>query len=109
MIGPPFEFLRLTEEMAVHRIFVRDLDQCWYQRGLPGIGTDVPQVAAALDVTLDKLGSSRRVFVGTSSGAFAAMLFGMLNRADAVLAFSPRHRWHGRSGSAIETEGGPPR
>jgi hypothetical protein len=90
MIGPPFEFLRLTEALAVHRIFVRDLNQCWYQRGLSGVGADVRQVAAGLDAILNELGSSRRVFVGTSSGAFAAILFGVLDRADAVIAFSPQ-------------------
>jgi hypothetical protein len=90
MTGPPFEFLRLTEALAVHRIFVRDLNQCWYQRGLSGVGADVGQVAAGLDAMLHELGSSRRVFVGTSSGAFAAILFGVLDRADAVIAFSPQ-------------------
>jgi hypothetical protein len=90
MIGPPFEFLRLTEALAVHRIFVRDLNQCWYQRGLSGVGADVRQVAAGLDAMLHELGASRRVFVGTSSGAFAAILFGVLARADAVIAFAPQ-------------------
>ena len=32
---PPFEFLRLTGEIPVKRVFVRDLRQAWYHEGLP--------------------------------------------------------------------------
>lgn len=90
LVGPPFEFMRLTEGYAVHRVFVRDLEQCWYQRGLVGLGEDIPTAAAGLRLLLDDLRPSRRVFVGTSSGAFAAIVFGVLAGADQVVAFGPQ-------------------
>jgi NAD(P)H-flavin reductase len=74
----------------VHRVFLRDLHQCWYQKGLPDYGADVPSSAAALKSVVDSLNPSRRVFIGTSSGAFAATLFGALTRADEVLACGPQ-------------------
>ena len=96
MSGLQFEFVRHTEGMPVHRIFARDLAQCWYQQGLAGIAPDVPSTALALRSVLDDLGPGRRVFVGTSAGAYAAVLFGVLCPADEILAFGPQEaltRW----------------
>lgn len=87
---PPFEFVRLTADFGVHRVFLRDLEQCWYQRGLSGVCRDVPATVDALNALLESFGPVRRVFVGTSSGGFAAILFGVLCGADAVVAFSPQ-------------------
>jgi hypothetical protein len=90
LIGPPFEFLRLTDGLDCHRMFVRDLEQCWYQMGLQTFGSSVPTSAAALAAFLAELAPTRRVFLGTSSGAFAAVLFGVLTGADKVVAFAPQ-------------------
>ena len=86
---PPFEFVRQTGSLGVHRVFVRDLGQCWYQQGLPGTAEGVRAASAALAAVLDDLAPSRRVYVGNSSGAFAAVLFGVLGGADEVVAFGP--------------------
>jgi len=85
----PYEFVRQTGALGVHRVFVRDLGQCWYQEGLPGTAGGVDAAVAALGDVLDGLGASRRVFVGNSSGAFAAVLFGVLGGADDIVAFGP--------------------
>ena len=87
---PPFEFVRQTGDLGVHRVFVRDLGQCWYQQGISGAGDSVVAAAAALSALLDTLSPSRRVFVGNSSGAFAAILYGILASADEVVAFGPQ-------------------
>jgi NAD(P)H-flavin reductase len=71
-------------------VFLRDLHQCWYQKCLPGYGSDVSSAAAALKSVVYSLNPSRRVFIETSSGAFAATLFGALTRADEVLACGPQ-------------------
>jgi hypothetical protein len=85
--GAPFEFVRQTGDLGVHRVFVRDLGQCWYQQGLPGTADGVAATAAHLATVLYGLAPSRRVFVGNSSGAFAAVLFGVLSGADEMMAF----------------------
>ena len=87
--APPYEFVRQTGALGVHRVFVRDLGQCWYQRGLPGAADGVDAAVAALAGVLDGLGPGRRVFVGNSSGAFAAVLLGVLGGADEMVAFGP--------------------
>lgn len=85
----PYEFVRQTGDLGIHRVFVRDLGQCWYQRGLPGTADGVAATATELTRVLDDLAPSRRVLVGNSSGAFAAVLFGVLCGADEVVAFGP--------------------
>ena len=87
--APPYEFVRQTGELGVHRVFVRDLGQCWYQQGFPGTADGVDAAVTELVRVLDALGPSRRVFVGNSSGGFAAVLFGVLGGADEVVAFGP--------------------
>ena len=90
LLGPPFEFLRLTEHLNVSRVFVRDLEQCWYQRGLKGLGTNVLDTAGGLSKLVSNCSPTRTVFVGTSSGGFAAAMFGSLLGADEVIAISPQ-------------------
>ena len=50
----------------------------------------MPSAAAALKSVVDSLNPSRRTFIGTSSSAFAATLFGALTGADEVPAFGPQ-------------------
>ena len=52
----PYEFVRQTGELGVHRVFVRDLGQCWYQRGLPGTAEGVDGAALYLAGVVDASG-----------------------------------------------------
>ncbi len=94
--GAPFELAALTAALPVHRVFLRDTGQCWYQQGLPGLGHDVLSAAAGLGALLAELGGTSTTFVGTSSGGFASILYGVLSGADRIVAFSPQvslRRW----------------
>jgi len=87
---PPFEFFRSTGGIPVKRLFVRDLLQVWYHRGIPGHGADIEQVAASLRAIVAANGVERLVVAGNSAGGYAALLFGTLLGADVVLCFSPQ-------------------
>jgi hypothetical protein len=106
---PPFEFFSLTGGMPVKRLFVRDLRQAWYHRGIPGHGRTVPEVAESLRRILTRHEVDRLVVAGNSAGGYAALVFGALLGADTVLCFAPQtvldldilnamgdHRWDGR-------------
>jgi pimeloyl-ACP methyl ester carboxylesterase len=84
---PPFEFFSLTGEMPIKRLFVRDLHQAWYHRGIPGQGRTIPVVAKSLGRLIDGHEVERLVVVGVSAGGYAALAFGHLLGADAVVAF----------------------
>ena len=86
----PFEFAAITAGLGVDTIFVRDVRQAWYQRGLPGYGSDVAEVARSLGALVGQHPYRRVVMLGNSMGGFAALLFGALLGADEVHAFSPQ-------------------
>jgi hypothetical protein len=84
---PPYEFVRQTGALGVHRVFVRDLGQCWCQQGLPGTTDGVDAAVAALRHVLDGLGASRRVVAHSGGHLFirklrdAGALLGILESA----------------------------
>ena len=85
---PPFEFFKLLEHVDCGKLYVRDLDQVFYQHGVHGLGDSIPAVADALR---DLLAGRHPVsFVGNSSGGFAALTLGALVGADRAVAFSPQ-------------------
>lgn len=87
---PPFEFNRLTQDLGCNRLFIRDLSQAWYQKGVPGMGDTVRQMVEGLRVKLAALGSQRTVLIGNSMGGFAALMFGGLLNVPEVHAFAPQ-------------------
>ncbi len=111
---PPFEFFSLTGGMPVKRLFVRDLRQAWYHRGIPGAGSTIAEVANSLRALLGRCEIDRLVLAGTSAGGYAALVFGSLLGADMVLCFAPQtvldldvlaamddHRWDDRLGRQL--------
>jgi hypothetical protein len=85
---PHFEFFNVAAGLPVSKLFIRDLDQVWYQRGVRGLGSTIPEVRDALAAQLDRF--EHVVFLGGSSGGYAALLLGALLGVDRVLAFSPQ-------------------
>lgn len=84
---PPFEFFNVLLEVHATKVFVRDLDQCYYQAGLRGITSNVDTTATYLS---DIIANKYSVFVGHSMGGFGALLFGSLCKADKIVAFAPQ-------------------
>jgi hypothetical protein len=88
----PFEFMRHLNANYSHRcdlLFYVDMKQCWYQRGLDGISDTVDETVFYLDRMLENY--KYIVFMGTSSGGFASILFGSLcKRVNDVVAFVPQ-------------------
>jgi pimeloyl-ACP methyl ester carboxylesterase len=111
----PFEFFKATGSLPVKRLFVRDLRQAWYHRGIPGHGSTVEEVAESLRGLIADRGVERLVVAGNSAGGYAALLFGTLLGADTVLCFAPQtvldlgvlgemddHRWDDRLGALVQ-------
>jgi hypothetical protein len=87
---PSFEFVRLTGEIPVKRLFVRDPRQSWYHRGMPKHGRSLASVAEAVGDLLARHEVERLVMTGNSAGGYAALVFGTLLGADVVFAFAPQ-------------------
>lgn len=87
---PGFEFRRLLDGLACDQVFVRDVEQAWYQRGARPEARSIRQLADALDRIRRERSYRRTVFVGNSMGGFGAMVLGGILDVDHVLAFSPQ-------------------
>jgi pimeloyl-ACP methyl ester carboxylesterase len=119
---PPFEFFKVTGGIPVKRLFVRDLHQAWYHRGIPGYGDTLADSAASLRRLIDEHGVERLVLAGNSAGGYAALAFASLLGADTALAFVPQtvllpeelaamddHRWDAEVNELIAQAGIDPR
>jgi hypothetical protein len=89
----PYEFLRyLSAEYsdAHDLLFYIDKAQCWYQKGIDGISTGIDDTVAYISSKMQGRDYEQVIFIGTSAGGYAAILFGSLCQATHVLAFIPQ-------------------
>ena len=82
-----WEGLPITTTPLVHRVWLRDRRASFYLRGVQGLGDSFPETVSALRRMLVRLGARRLVTVGSSSGGWAALTFGILLGADVILGF----------------------
>ena len=85
-----FEFMGTLSQLGTKCLFVRDSHRLWYQGGIAGVGPSVDALAEGISELIDRAAVERVVFLGASSGGYAAILFGGLLGAHEVLAFSPQ-------------------
>jgi hypothetical protein len=83
----PFAFMTMFAEIDVKAAFIRDHWECWYHRGVKGVGDGIDAVAGFLRDFVRN--AEETVLLGTSSGGYAAILFGALLGCEAH-AFSPQ-------------------
>lgn len=82
-------FAALLNPLPVNQVFITDESKLLFQRGITGLGDDVPQSARALDELLDTLGPQNRLFIGFSAAGFGALLYGVRARTSAIIVVSP--------------------
>lgn len=90
MAIPPFEFFNLAKGLQVRKLFIRDLETCWYHRGLSGLSASIPETVEVLRRMIAESRAEQVVMVGNSMGAYAAILFGALLNVQRVEAISPQ-------------------
>jgi tetratricopeptide (TPR) repeat protein len=87
---PPYEFSRITSDLKIKKIFLRDCLQSWYQNGIKLVGDSIEQIVSYLKDFIQEEQIQKVVVTGNSAGGYAAILFGYLLEADAAIAFSPQ-------------------
>jgi hypothetical protein len=83
----PFALMTMLADIDVKAAFLRDHWECWYHRGVMGVGDGIDAVAAFLCELARN--ADEVVMFGTSSGGYAAILFGSLLGFE-THAFSPQ-------------------
>lgn len=83
-----FQQTNLLRDVEADILFVRDVEDAWYNRGLKFITSDVDTTLNFLKKYTDR--HDKILCTGISSGGYAALLFGSLLNADNIIAYSPQ-------------------
>jgi len=86
---PPYDFFAASGHLGASRILLRDSTHLLYFRGCPPDAPGFHVLLERLKSEIARLSPERITCAGTSSGGFAALLFGYLLGADRVHAFAP--------------------
>jgi hypothetical protein len=85
---PPFEFVNTLSKKGTDVLFIRDLNQCWYQLGIDNLGNSITDVEIFLKKKIKNYDFV--ILIGTSMGGYASLLFSQLIKADVSITFSPQ-------------------
>lgn len=91
VIGVPrAEFFKtLSGSERYNIIFLKDFNQAWYQCGLFGITNGVEDTVEYLKSVIPH-STKRLITLGSSSGGYAAILYGCLLGAEKTISFAPQ-------------------
>ena len=80
-----FEFFKTRVEKASKHIFIRDLQQKWYSKG---INNEINSIESLLEFLKQETKGYKIITMGSSAGGYAATLFGILLNAECIFSFS---------------------
>ena len=87
----PFEFLNYLSSVYTDcdLIFFIDKYQCWYHKGIQDITNDIDETILYLNNIIKNY--EKIIFMGTSAGGYASILFGSLcKKVNHVISFKPQ-------------------
>ena len=82
-----YHFLDLVANFPGKKLFLRDISDAWYNKGLLGLTQNIEQTSTYLKNIIEQQNVKKVVFLGASSGGYAALLFGYLLEVDEIHAF----------------------
>lgn len=87
---PVFEFFNSIADIQYDKIFFRDFNQAWYQKGVDSELNHVDEIVQYLKKIIDSNTYENVFFLGNSMGGYAAILFGSILNVDTVISFVPQ-------------------
>jgi hypothetical protein len=87
---PVFEFFNSVSELESDKLFIRDFEQAWYQKGFDEKVRSIDAIADYLETLINSQKYQNVCFLGNSMGAYAAILFGARLNITQVIAFAPQ-------------------
>lgn len=87
---PQFEFVNFLEKhfSNYERHFYLDHKLKWYHKGIDGISNSVSETTLYLQKIISKF--EEVIFIGSSAGGYAAILFGSLLKVNKIIVFKPQ-------------------
>jgi tetratricopeptide (TPR) repeat protein len=83
-----FAMSNALADIQATKIFVNCRDDAWYQQGIEGVAPSVDESVTVLSEVLAELSPAKVFSLGMSMGGYAALLFGLKLKCDAVLTFT---------------------
>lgn len=87
---PVFEFFNSLKLLGFDKIFLRDFNQMWYQKGVDSNINDLLLLKEFIKHEINLKSYKKIVFLGNSMGGYAAILFGIMINVDEVISFAPQ-------------------
>ena len=84
------DFYNQTSGHGCSKIFCKDVQLLWYQKGVDQHIHSIPELKDHLERLILDLNVNSITCIGISAGAYAALLFGYFLNADIVHAFGPQ-------------------
>ena len=97
----PFKFLRYLLSIYADKCDLRfyiDAKQCQYHKGIEGISNNIDETTEYLKDKINERDYKKIIFMGISSGGYAAILFVSLCHITNVISFIPRTNLKGIRG-----------
>ena len=88
--GEGYNFMGLAERLGADGLFFRDSADEWYQNGVRGLSTTFADVGDFIRRVMSSRARSHVLFIGQSSGGYAALRFAHELEPDSCLAFAPQ-------------------
>lgn len=73
-----FDFWKVGNSQADHKLFLNNGENEWYQNGIPGFAEDIVGIGQKIERIATSLGATDIVLHGVSMGGYAAALFAKL-------------------------------
>lgn len=87
---PIFEFYKSLSKLNSDKIFIRDFNQAWYQKGVDLELDHINKLIIYLEQNIKIKKYKQVCFIGNSMGGYASILFGTIIGVNKVIAFSPQ-------------------
>lgn len=87
---PVFEFYNSFVGLSCDKVFIKDVNQAWYHKGINKNVNDIFMIKNLLESIIKRKSYNKVLLIGNSMGGYAAILFGILLNVDNVIAFSPQ-------------------
>ncbi len=86
----PFYMYNMSKNYKnVNFLFLKDINQIWFQKGLYG-NTDFDDLVNNIKTFIEKYNFSKVITIGSSAGGFSAILAGQLLNVDNIIAIDPQ-------------------
>ena len=88
---PSFDFKSTLKSFCDHdKLYIRDLDRNYYLNGIKYSATSIAELTSLILQYIHNKNYKNVTTIGSSSGGFAALLYGNLINADHMIAFNPQ-------------------